>query len=172
MKYILFIAIAIAGIHVANQPAAQTASVATLNITPTCLIRFNLKRLKFSSGRRGATASDDFTMICDVPSGANVSLETKNGGLKHQFFSSIVLGYTAKLSSDVVNPLDTIPLVLIATGGNIPNAGDNRTATLGPLQIALANPQSTNANIKLTLNDRARIGGRYKDTLRIIITPN
>ena len=152
--------------------SAQEITSVTLNATPTCSVGSDLKSIRLPSARKGATASRDFTFVCDAANGADVTMRTRNGGLVHSRRSRVVLGYTAVLSSSSVSPINTIPLELIAVGAPAPNAGDIRTSTLDPLQIELAKPTSTNAKITVTLDDTAPFGGLYRDRLEINIDAN
>ena len=151
--------------------AQETSNVSAI-LAPTCFVGDDLTSILLPSGRKGSTANRLFTLVCNAANGADITMRTINGGLAHTRRSSVVLGYTAVLSSNSLTPINIVPLELVAVGAPTPNAGDIRTATLSPLQIELANPTSPNAKISVTLDDSAPFGGRYRDRLEININAN
>ena len=157
---------------VAIESSAQETSTISYAVSPICFVGKDLRSIRLPSARKGATASRNFTFVCNAANGADVTMRTRNGGLVHARRSRVVLGYSAVLSSSYLTPINTDPLELVAVGGPSPNAGDNRTATLDPLQTELAKPTSQNATITVTLNDNAPFGGRYRDRLEININAN
>ncbi len=144
----------------------------SVEILPTCEVGNDLNRLFLPSRNKGATVSDDFTLLCDSSTGAELSISTKNGGMIHSRVKSFLLGYTAVISSDILVPLRNVPLYLRATGSPSPNSGAIARATLTPLQPALVRPHSPNAIISVTLDDYARFSGSYRDVLEINIRAN
>ncbi|MGI9449924.1 MAG: hypothetical protein ACR2QH_04700 [Geminicoccaceae bacterium] len=146
--------------------AMAADSTITYDIQPTCEVR-DLDGIVFTTSSPGdpsltVARSELFTLICDDPNGAGITLTTTNGGLLNSDASSLV-NYFATVQG---------------VGINFPFLTTNGTPTTSPnfpqaASAILADPNnSNNVSLAVRATEPFTFSGTYTDTLSIEITGN
>lgn len=165
VRNLLAFGVASASLLSAVQAMAADSTV-TYDIQPTCKVErlpSQLNQPTIADGRP-RQSGQPFTLICDDPSGATLSLRTTNGGLQSIDDPTLLVDYRIRLL-DFRSGI-RYPALTLATDGT-PFAEVTQVVATS---ADLVNPSSSNTFLELLAG--FTFSGIYTDTLSINITGN
>lgn len=134
-------------------------------IAPSCSVTGVDVRLDFASVTAGQTVTDDtVTIQCNDVDGANLSMNSAEGGLEHDDDEDFEVEYTAVLTNEVIGgntlTLDTSP------------AFNNDVTAETQLGSSIELADGRTGSLTVTLDTSGTYAGGYSDTLQITIEAN